>query len=404
MEDLARLGVVILAVAGGLLLAVGARVVAHHTRIPAAALLLVAAATATDLSGRLAGALSFVDVQRLTTVALLVILFDGGIGMGLSRFRAVAGPVLALGIAGTFATAGLVAVAAHALLGYPWIVAGLIGAAIAPTDPAVTFSVLAGKNLEPRTRAVLEGESGFNDPVGIALMVGLVELATHDGGSFSIVVWEFLRELGIGLGVGVAGGAAMAWLVRRVALPERTLYPLAVLLAAGTVFGAATAARGSGFLAVFVAGILLGDVAYGERRAVLGFHSALATLGELAAFVALGLTVSIGHIVDAGLWWRGLVLAVVLGLVARPLVVLPLLAPTRLTRGQRAFVVWSGLKGAVPILLASLAVVGETREAGAIYGIVFVVVLFSVVVQGATVPAAAARLGVAQPAPDEPSS
>ncbi len=404
MEDLARLGVVILAVAGGLLLAVGARVVAHHTRIPAAALLLVAAATATDLSDRLAGAVSFVDVQRLTTVALLVILFDGGIGMGLSRFRAVAGPVLALGILGTFATAGLVAVAAHALLGYPWIVAGLIGAAIAPTDPAVTFSVLAGRNLEPRTRAVLEGESGFNDPVGIALMVGLVELATHDGGSFSIVVWEFLRELGIGLAVGVAGGAAMAWLVQRVALPERTLYPLAVLLAAGTVFGAATAARGSGFLAVFVAGILLGDVAYGERRAVLGFHSALATLGELAAFVALGLTVSIGHIVDAGLWWRGLVLALVLGLVARPLVVLPLLAPTRLTRGQRAFVVWSGLKGAVPILLASLAVVGETREADAIYGIVFVVVLLSVVVQGATVPAAAARLGVAQPAPDESSS
>ncbi|HZO49588.1 MAG TPA: cation:proton antiporter [Gaiellaceae bacterium] len=404
MEDLARLGVVILAVAGGLLLAVGARVVAHHTRIPAAALLLVAAAAATDLSDRLAGAVSFVDVQRLTTVALLVILFDGGISMGLSRFRAVAGPVLALGIVGTFATAGLVAVAAHVLLGYPWIVAGLIGAAIAPTDPAVTFSVLAGKNVEPRTRALLEGESGFNDPVGIALMVGLVELATHDGGSFSIVVWEFLRELSIGLGVGVAGGAAMAWLVRRVALPERTLYPLAVLLAAGTVFGAATAASGSGFLAVFVAGILLGDVAYGERRTVLGFHSALATLGELAAFVALGLTVSIGQIVDAGLWWRGLVLALVLGFVARPLVVLPLLAPTRLTRGERAFVVWSGLKGAVPILLASLAVVGGTRDASEIYGIVFVVVLFSVVVQGATVSAAAARLGVAQPAPDEPSS
>ena len=133
---------------------------------------------------------------------------------------------------------------------------------------------------------------------------------------------------------------------------------------------------------------------YSARSAVRDFSSALTDLGELAAFVALGLTVDLALIGDAGLWWQGLVLAALLGLVIRPLVVTPLLLPVRLDWGERGFVVWSGLKGAVPILLASLAVVSGTDDAAEIYGIVFVVVLCSVVVQGSLVPSVAARLGV----------
>ena len=190
------------------------------------------------------------------------------------------------------------------------------------------------------------------------------------------------------------GPLAIAGLLRRVPLPDRTLYPIAVILAAGVVYGTAGVAHGSGFLAVFVAGILVGDLRYPARTAVRTFNSALADLGELAAFVALGLTVELGFIGDEGLWWRGLVLAVLLGFVIRPLVVVPLLAPMRSEPGRAAFVAWSGLKGAVPILLASLAVVGGADYAPEIYGIVFVVVLFSVVVQGTLVPTVASRLGV----------
>ena len=394
MDDVFDFGQLVLVVSGGLLLAIGVRVVAGRLAIPTAGLLLVVAAVASDLVDRLATVLTFQDVQRVATLALVVILFEGGSHIGLRRFRRAAGPIVTLGVLGTFGTAALLAVAAHYVLDLPWIVAGLIGAALAPTDPAVTFSVLAGKEVHGRSGTILEGESGFNDPVGIALMIGMVELATEDGGSFAIVLREFGIEMSIGLVVGIAGAVALGGLLRWSPLPDRTLYPIAVVLAAGAIYGAAAVAHGSGFLAVFVAGIIVGDLQYDARRAVRAFNSALSDLGELAAFVALGLTIDLAFIADEGLWWRGLVLAVLLGFVIRPLVVGPLLAAMRLTWGERGFIVWSGLKGAVPILLASLAVVGGADDAAEIYGMVFVVVLFSVVVQGTLVPTVAARLRV----------
>ena len=394
MDDVFDFGQLVLVVSGGLLLAIGVRVVAGRLAIPTAGLLLVVAAVASDLIDRLATVLTFQDVQRVATLALVVILFVGGSDIGLRRFRRAAGPIVTLGVLGTFGTAALLAVTAHYVLDLPWIVAGLIGAALAPTDPAVTFSVLAGKEVHGRSGTILEGESGFNDPVGIALMIGMVELATEDGGSFAIVLREFGIEMSIGLVVGIAGAVALGGLLRWSPLPDRTLYPIAVVLAAGAIYGAAAVAHGSGFLAVFVAGIIVGDLQYEARRAVRSFNSALSDLGELAAFVALGLTIDLAFIADEGLWWRGLVLAVLLGFVIRPLVVGPLLAAMRLTWGERGFIVWSGLKGAVPILLASLAVVGGADDAAEIYGMVFVVVLFSVVVQGTLVPTVAARLRV----------
>ena len=400
MNDLLEFGKLVLVVSSGLSLAIGVRIIAGRLAIPTAGLLLVVAALASDLVDRLATILSFEDVQRIATLALVVILFEGGSNIGLRRFRRTAVPIVLLGVLGTFGTAALIAVAAHVVLDLSWIVSGLIGAALAPTDPAVTFSVLAGKEVRGRSGTILEGESGFNDPVGIALMVGMVELATQDGGSFSIVISEFLVEMGIGLVTGLAGAVALVWMQRHAPLPDRSLYPIAVMLGAGAIYGAAAVAHGSGFLAVFVAGILVGDLQYAERSVVRSFNSALSDLGELAAFVALGLTIDLAFIADEGLWWRGLVLAVLVGFVVRPLVVGCLLAPMRLSWGERGFIVWSGLKGAVPILLASLAVVGETDYAAQIYGIVFVVVLFSVVVQGTLVPTVAARLGVSLEAED----
>ena len=394
MDDILEFGKLVLVVSSGLSLAIAVRMVAGRLAIPTAGLLLVVAAAASDLSDRLGSILTFEDVQRIATLALVVILFEGGSEIGLRRFRRAAVPIVAVGVLGTFGTAALVAVAAHFLLGLSWIVSGLIGAALAPTDPAVTFSVLAGREVQGRSGTILEGESGFNDPVGIALMVGMVELATTDGGSFAIVVEEFALEMGIGLVAGVAGALVLLWLFRHAPLPDRTLYPIAVMLAAGAIYGVAAVAHGSGFLAVFVAGILVGDLKYAERQDVRSFNSVLSDLGELAAFVALGLTIDLAFIAEEGLWWRGLVLAVVLGALVRPLVVGSLLFPMRLSWGERGFIVWSGLKGAVPILLASLAVVGQTDYAEQIYGIVFVVVLVSVVVQGTLVPTVAGRLGV----------
>jgi len=394
VDDIVDFGRIILVVAGGLSVAIAVRVGASRIGLPTAALLLTFAAVASDLSERLASLLSFEDVQRVATLALIAILFDGGMSIGLRRFRSAAVPITILGVVGTFGTAPLMAVAAHYVLGFDWTVALLIGAALAPTDPAVTFSVLAGKEVEGRSGTILEGESGFNDPVGIALMIGMIELATVPEAGIADVAWEFVREMGVGLAVGAAAGFLLLHSLRRIPLPDRSLYPLAVVLAAGGIYGVTAVAHGSGFLAVFVAGIVVGDAEFPRRIEVRHFTSSLADLGELAVFVALGLTIDLGYIFAGAIWWQGLVLAVLLGFVVRPLVVTPLLLPSRLSRGERLFVTWAGLKGAVPILLASLAVVAGTDQAMQIYEIVFVVVLFSVVVQGTLVPVVAQRLGV----------
>jgi cell volume regulation protein A len=389
VESIDDFGLATLLASAGLAAAIYGRAIAERFAVPTAAVLLVVAAILSDLVPDLRDVLSIEAVQWVTAAALIVILFDGGLHIGLRRFRAAAVPIAVLGVVGTFATAGLVTVAAHVLLDLSWTVSGLIGAAVAPTDPAVTFSVLGGKEIRGRSGTILEGESGFNDPVGIALMIGMVELATTDGGSFSIVIEEFLIEMGVGLAVGVVGGLAALRLMRRIALPDRSLYPLRVLALAGLLYGAAALAHGSGFLAVFVAGIVLGDAAAPHKGEVERFMGTLANLGEIAAFLALGLTIDLAFIAEEGLWLDGLLLAVLLAFLVRPLVATPLLVPVRLSWGERGFVVWSGLKGAVPILLASLAVVGDTDYAREIYAIVFVVVLFSVVVQGTGVPIAA---------------
>ena len=154
-------------------------------------------------------------VERLAVVALIVILFDGGMHIGWRRFRGSIVPILSLGVLGTFATAGLIAVAAHYLLDFSWITSGLLGAALAPTDPAVTFSVLAGREIRGRTGTILQGESGANDPAGIALMIGMIELATSDDGSFWTVVEEFAIEMVGGAAIGIAGAAVLLPLMRR---------------------------------------------------------------------------------------------------------------------------------------------------------------------------------------------
>jgi cell volume regulation protein A len=394
VNEIGDFGAIILAVSATLFVALLGMRFADRFSIPYAALFLVGAAGISEIWTELQTVLSVKEVERIAVVALILILFDGGLHIGLARFRRSVGPILALGVLGTFFTAGLVALAAHYVLGFSWIGAGLIGAAIAPTDPAVTFSVFGAREIRGRAGTILEGEAGMNDPVGIALMIGMIELANEPDGSFSIVAREFVVEMTVGLAVGVAGALLLLPLLRRVRMTGPALYPIRVLAGAGIIYGLAAIAGGSGFLAVFVAGIALGDAAMPQKGEIESFHSSLAGLAEIAAFVALGLTVSTADLSTFDIWTDGLVLALILAFLARPLAVLPLLLPARLHRGERIFIAWGGLKGAVPILLGALAVLAEVDRADELYGIVFIVVLFSVIVQGSSVPYAAARLHV----------
>jgi cell volume regulation protein A len=394
MSEISDFGAAILAVSAGVFVALLGMRVADRISLPYAAIFLVAAVLLGEIFPSVEQLLSIRDVERIAVVALIVILFHGGLHIGLGRFRRAVGPILALGVLGTFLTAGTIAVAAHYVLGLSWIEAGLVGAAIAPTDPAVTFSVFGAREVRGRSGTILEGEAGMNDPVGIALMIGMIELATADDGSLGIVAEEFLVEMSLGLVAGVAGALLLLPVIRRVRLTGPALYPIRVLAGAGIIYGLASVAGGSGFLAVFVAGVVLGDAAAPRKGEIEDFHASLAGLAEIAAFVALGLSIAVSDLGEFGVWRDGLVLAVILVFVARPLAIWPLLIPARLHAGEKLFIVWAGLKGAVPILLGALAVLAEVDEAERIYGIVFVVVLFSVVVQGATVPYAAGRLRV----------
>ena len=393
MSEIVDFGTVVLLVAGGLVLALLSTRLSVTLSIPGPAIFLVFAAIASDVFPRLHDSVSILSVERIAVVALIVILFDGGLSIGWRRFRVAAAPIFTLGILGTFATAGIVTVFAHTALGLEWITAGLLGSAIAPTDPAVMFSVLGNREIGGRTGTILEGESGANDPVGIALMIGMIELATHPNASFARVVQELALELPIGLVVGVAAGLLLAAAARRVSLPDEGLYLAQLLAGAGATYGVASVLHGSGFLAVFVAGIALGDQRLPFRRQLEIFQNGLASLAEIVVFVALGLTIELADIAwDT--WVDGALLALFLAVVARPLVAGPMLLPVRLEVGERLFVIWGGLRGAVPILLAAFALLEEVDDATLIYELVFIVVAFSVLIQGASIPWVAARLGV----------
>jgi potassium/hydrogen antiporter len=402
MHDLVPYAEVVLLVALTILLAVGSNRLAEWSRVPAPALFLVTAAVASDVVPRLGG-LAVVTNQRIVTAALVVILFDGGMHIGWDRMRPAVGGVLWLGVVGTVVTTGALAVLAHALLDFDWRTSLLLGAALAPTDPAVVFSVLGRREITGRSGTLLEGESGANDPVGIALMVSLLAASGSGWDAVGDGLWHFALQLVVGAVVGLAGGWLLLRLMRRLPLPSAALHPLQVIAAAFVLYGLATVLEGSGFLAVFLAGILIGDERAPYKREIEQFAGALASLAEIVAFVVLGLSVQVGPILSSATLWKGLLVAALLMVLVRPVLVGLVLAPVRLSRGERGFVLFSGLKGAVPILLGTYVLAEHADHAGELYEIVFVVVLVSVLLQGGLVPLAARTFGVpmrvVEPAP-----
>lgn len=386
MHDTQSFALVVLVTGLVVVVAVLSNRLTERLRIPAAAVLLAAAAIAVEVVPSLHAPPAWA-VEQVVSIALVLILFDGGMGIGWRRFSEAAVPISVVGVLGTFLTAGGCALLVHAAFGLDWYAAALVATAVAPTDPAVVFSVLGGREITGRSGTILEGESGANDPVGIALMLSLVTAGGIGAGALADVAGAFALQMIVGLVVGVLGGRALIWFMRTVALPSEALYPLRTLACVLVLFGAATLLHGSGFLAVFVAGVLVGDERTPYKPEIRQFHSALSSLGELVAFLVLGLTVDLAVLGRVDVWLPGLVLGVVLALVVRPIAVGLCLLPVKLGRNERIFTLLAGLKGAVPILLGTLLLGAPVAGAERLYGIVVVVVVFSVVVQGGLVPA-----------------
>jgi potassium/hydrogen antiporter len=391
VSDTEPFALILLLVGAVGLVAVLSNRLTERVKIPSPALVLIGAAVAVKVVPELHEP-PRLAVERLVTVALVCILFDGGMHIGWSRFRSALGPIAAVGVVGTFGTVAAVSVLVHVAFGLGWYVAVLVATAVAPTDPAVVFSVLGQREVSGRSGTILEGESGGNDPVGIALMASLITAGSLSAGAFARIGAEFALQLGVGAAIGIAGGRALLWFTRRVPLPGEGLYPLRTLACALLLFGAATLAHGSGFGAVFAAGIVLGDEPAPFKREIERFHSAVASLAEIAAFVVLGLTVNLSVLARADVWIPGVILGAALAFVIRPVLIGLCLLPAHLDRSDRNFVLFAGLKGAVPILLGTFLLAAGIPGAQRLYGIVAVVVLFSVLIQGSAVPAAARLL------------
>src|SRR5436190_19837873 len=293
MSEILAFGEVVLVVAAALVLALVAHRLTRWFPVPGPALFLGAAALAAYLFPHLAAHISIRNAERIAVVALILILFDGGMEVGWRRFRRAALPISALGVVGTFATGVLLVLSAHYVFDIGWTTSAILGAALCPTDPAVMFSILGNREVGGRSGTILEGESGANDPVSIALMGSVLDYTRGAHGSALAGVGDFALAMGVGAAIGVGGALLLRELMRRTSLPSEGLYPLRTLAAALAVYGIATVAHGSGFLAVFIAGLVVGDTRAPYKVEVERFHKSLASLGEIAVFTVLGLTVQL---------------------------------------------------------------------------------------------------------------
>lgn len=340
---------------------------------------------------------------RLGTMALTLILFDAGLNTPLESFRRGLAPAGVLATLGVVGTASLVALGAW-LLGFDGPTAFLLGAVVASTDAAAVFSVLRGSGIQLKRRVgtTLELESGLNDPLAVILTVALTHsLAERRPPGLEIAV-DVVIQILVGAAFGVGIGFAGRFLLRWTRLAAGGLYPVLSLAVALIAFGLPTLMAGSGFLAVYIAAVLLGGGEIPYRTGLSHFHDAAAWCGQVAMFLLLGLLVFPSRLLAVA--WEGLALGLFLGFVARPLVVTLCLLPFRFPWRETAFIGWVGLRGAVPIILATFPVLQRVPAAERLFDVVFFVVVVSAIVPGGTVSWLSRRLRLTSSAPPAPKA
>ena len=340
------------------------------------------------------GGVVFHDIQLahlFGSLALAIILFDGGLRTPVKNFRVGLKPAVVLATFGVVITAAITGAFAAWWLGLHWMEGLLLGAIVGSTDAAAVFSLLHSRGLELKQRvgATLEIESGSNDPMAIFLTIVFIELLITGPQNMGLVVlWEFVQQMGLGALIGIVGGFAFVWVINRLDLAPG-LYPLAALAAGLTVFGVASQINGSGFLAIYLAGLVLGNRPLQASQNINRFHDGVARLAQIGMFLMLGMLVTPSQLMPVAV--DALLIAGVLILVARPLAVWLSLLPFHFPWREQGFIAWVGLRGAVPIILALFPLLAGLEQAGNFFNIVFFVVLISLVVQGWTV-APVARL------------
>ena len=346
------------------------------------------------------GGIDFDDAELARTVGiagLAAILYEGGLSTSWRRLRRVAVPAGLLATVGVVATAVLAGVAAQALFDLSWLESVLLGAVVASTDAAAVFATLRFTHIRRRIARTLEAETGLNDPVAIALTIGLIAWIEDPSTGFPDVVFAIFRQLALGLVVGVVLGAAAMWVFSRLPHSIGAFAPVASVATAAVTFGLADVIHGSGFLAVYLVGLAVGSTPSRYRSQLVAFHEGLAFLAQVAMFIVLGLLVFPSDLPPVAL--PGVALAVLLVVVIRPAAVWISTAFSNFSHRERALLGWAGLRGAVPIVLATFVLSSEVGEAETIFNAVFFVVVVSTLVQGTTLEWVAERLDLVDPRP-----
>ncbi|MFP4648826.1 MAG: potassium/proton antiporter [Halorhodospira sp.] len=344
--------------------------------------------------------LRFDDIQAahlIGSLALAVILFDGGLRTHASTFRVALKPALALATFGVIITASITGLVLAWAFELSWQQGALLGAIVGSTDAAAVFGLLHARGLELKQRvaATLEIESGSNDPMAIFLTIMLVELLIHEPERVAIAATvELIQQLGLGAVLGALGGMLLAWLINRINLTPG-LYPLLALGGGLAIFGGTAVLGGSGFLAIYLAGLIAGNRRLQAAQNIRRFHDGFAWLAQITMFVVLGLLVIPSELVPVAP--QGLLTAAVLILIARPAAVFSCLAPFRFPWREQLFISWVGLRGAVPIILGLFPLLAGIDQAELFFNVAFFVVLVSLLIQGWTIAPAARALGLEVP-------
>jgi len=335
-------------------------------------------------------------VRNLSVVALIVILFEGGLTTKPTALRESGLPGFALSTVGVLVTGGVTAVGVELVFGLGWQTSLLMGAVVASTDAAVVFDLVRRAPLPRRVAGILEVESGANDPFAIVLTIALLTSLEGVDAGIGTWVWFGFWQLVGGLLVGLAVGFASRWFLG-LHLRSVGLYPIVAAGLAGLAYGSAALLSASGFLAVYVAGLVIGATVPRRRRVIRSFHASLANAADIGLFLLLGLLVFPSQIPAVAL--PALAVSAILVLIARPLAVVISMLPFRMSWPEKTILSWAGLRGAVPIVLATFPATAGIAEGQTIFNVVFFVVLTSTLIQGTTTVPLVRRLGLATEAP-----
>ncbi len=338
---------------------------------------------------------------RIGMAALVLILFDGGLNTPMMSVRQGVRPAAILATLGVVGTALIVAAAAY-LLGFGWPEALLIGAIVSSTDAAAVFSLLRGSNifLKRKVGVTLEIESGSNDPMAVILTISLASAAAGGDGISWWLIMEVVTQLGVGAVLGIAFGHGGRWLLSRARLEAGGLYPVLTLALALLAFGVPTLFLGSGFLAVYIAAVIMGNGPIPYRSGLLRVHDSIAWMSQITMFLVLGLLVTPAKLIEVA--WVGVLLALVLAFLARPLVVLLTLLPFRYPMREIGYIGWVGLRGAVPIILATFPVLMGVDGSDTLFHVVCAMVIVNTLIPGATVRWLTRRMGLTSDEPPPP--